>query len=200
MERTRSICWLLLLLAACTGVQAQPAGMAGPPQRTAPAMGSDTLPDASTAWVDGGVGITTGGFMARGTVCFLVRPMLLSAGTSAVSSKAVSMTGEWERQGTVYAIAGWVLTPSYAPVMASLSAGVGMARYTERKLAPGGNWLLDPRYEQRSATVFDVPVQVTAHFAARSEVGLFVGLEAHLNREMATAGLVVGLRLAPVDP
>jgi hypothetical protein len=193
MNQLQLVAAILLLSCATNHVFSQPGG------ETAPA--DPELEETATSfWVDGGIGIASKGFIYRGGAHFMLRPVIFSIGVGQVSGKSgINISGEWERLSTVHAMASFVMTPPGTRVMASIGAGVGYGQYEERALTPGSNWLLDPIYETRKATVIDFPMQLTANFLVRSDLGLFVGFEGHVNSEMPTAGLVVGVRIAPIE-
>lgn len=193
MNRNHQLPTVLLLACSANRVLAQPTGEA----TTAEPELEET---AKALWVDGGIGIASKGFIYRGGAHFMLRPVVFSLGVGQVSGKSgINISREWERLSTVHAMVSYVLTPPGTRVMASFGAGVGYGQYEERALAPGGSWLLNPVYETRKATVVDFPIHLTANFAARSDLGLFLGVEGHVNREMPTAGLVIGVRFAPIE-
>jgi hypothetical protein len=154
----------------------------------------------TSIWVDGGVGLASKGFIVRGGAHVMLRPVTFSLGAGSVSGKALTiLSDEWERLNTVHVLASFVFTPPDARVMASFGAGVGHGRYEGRSLTSGGNWLFNPTYETHKATLIDFPIHLTVNFLTRSDLGILLGLEGHVNKEMPTAGLVVGIRFAPIE-
>jgi len=193
MNHTQLLVGLLLLSGNVLHVHAQAEGEAATPQ-------AELEERATAIWLDAGIGLASKGFIYRGGAHFMLRPVIFSIGVGQVSGKSgINISDEWERLSTVHAMASFVMTPPGTRVMASIGAGVGYGQYEERALTPGSNWLLDPIYETRKATVIDFPMQLTANFLVRSDLGLFLGLEGHVNSEMPTAGLVVGVRFAPIE-
>lgn len=192
---SRILLHMAMLSLACTTNRV----FSQPGDGTAPAE-PELEETATSLWVDGGVGIASKGFIYRSGAHFMLRPVILSLGVGQVSGKSgINISGEWERLSTVHAMASYVLTPPGTRVMASFGAGVGYGQYEERAFAPGGSWLLNPIYETRKATVIDFPMQLTANFLVRSDLGIFAGFEGHVNSEMSTAGLVIGVRFAPIE-
>jgi hypothetical protein len=192
---------MLCLVFATNGARSQPmVESERSPWGRALSVREDSSERKSSVWGDAGIGLASSGFIYRGGIHLMLRPVILSIGAGQVSGKSgINISGEWERTSTVHAMASYVITPPGTRVMASFGAGVGFGQYEERALVTGSTWLLDPIYETRTAAVVDVPLQFTANFAVRSNIGLFAGIDAHLNREMPTAGLVVGVRFAPIE-
>lgn len=192
---------ILGLVFIASGARAQPMNDA---ERSAwggaVSIQEDSSARKSSVWVDAGIGLASKGFIYRGGIHLLLRPVILSIGAGQVSGKSgINISGEWERASTVHAMASYVISPPGTRVMASFGAGVGFGQYEERALMPGSNWLFDPVYETRTTTVVDIPLQCTVNFAVRSGIGLFAGLDGHVNREMPTFGVVVGVRFAPIQ-
>jgi len=193
MNRIHLLTVVLLLSGSTNLALAQPVGEAAPAE-------PELEENATSFWVDGGIGIASKGFVYRGGAHFMLRPVAFSIGVGQVSGKSgINISGEWERLSTVHTMVSYVLTPPGTRVMASFGAGVGYGQYEERAFASGGSWLLNPIYETRKATVVDFPIHLTANFAVRSDFGLFLGVEGHVNSEMSTAGLVIGVRFAPIE-